>query len=81
MSCNLITGLVKVLMCSNQPQLHVAIADIDESKPPPPHVTAATEVFNNCSAGLTFSANVTATFRCRVNGGPWIVCEFSCTVL
>ena len=42
---------------------------------PPPHVTAAAQVFNNCSARLTISANVTATFRCRINGGPWTACE------
>ena len=43
---------------------------------PPPHVTATAQVFNNCSARLMFSADVTATFRCRVNKGPWKPCKY-----
>jgi len=52
---------------------------IPPTRPPPPHVTAAARIFNNCSARLSFDVNVTATFRCRVNGGPWIDCKISYT--
>ena len=45
--------------------------------PPPPQVTMSTNIFNVCSVKLNFSTDVAATFRCRVNGGPWKTCELS----
>ena len=45
--------------------------------PPPPQVTASVNVFNSCSVRLSFSADVDVTFRCRVNGGQWKICELA----
>ncbi|XP_065917223.1 uncharacterized protein [Dysidea avara] len=42
--------------------------------PPPPRVTANGQIVNVCDLQLSFSANVSATFRCRINGGPWVTC-------
>ena len=47
--------------------------------PPPPQVTASTNIFNGCSVKLNFSADVAATFRCRVNGGSWKTCKLVIT--
>ena len=43
--------------------------------PPPPRVTANGQIVNVCDLQLSFSANVSATFRCRINGGPWVTCK------
>lgn len=43
--------------------------------PPPPNVVTSGEVINTCDVRLTFSADMTVTYRCRVNGGPWEACE------
>ena len=45
--------------------------------PSPPQVTTSTNVINGCSVRLSFSADVDATFRCRVNGGSWKTCELA----
>ena len=45
--------------------------------PSPPLVTASVNIINECGVRLDLSADVAATFRCRVNGGPWKMCELS----
>ena len=47
------------------------------TSPPSPQVTVSANIFNVCSVKLNFSNDVAATFRCRVNGGPWKTCELS----
>ena len=45
------------------------------TQPPPPRVTANGQIVNICDLQLSFSANVSATFRCRINGGMWEACK------
>ena len=49
--------------------------------PSPPHVTANGRLVNICDLQINFSANVSATFQCRINGGSWEACKFSMCIL